>query len=115
MVEMPSRAPRVCAWRGCPWLTRGRYCEEHERADLERLEAARKQKTRSARPWRRKRAEVLARQPFCACGAAATEVDHIVPVEDEGTDADENLQGICNRCHRSKTAGEVSRRGRGGG
>lgn len=44
----------------------------------------------------------------------ATEVDHIKPKAHGGTDDIGNLQAICNRCHRAKTAQEGGgARGRG--
>jgi 5-methylcytosine-specific restriction endonuclease McrA len=43
---------------------------------------------------------------------AATEVDHIRPKEEGGTDDDENLQAICGPCHTAKTGREAAR-GRG--
>ena len=58
--------------------------------------------------WRR----VLRQQPLCAtgCGRAAVEVDHIVPLHRGGSLFDRaNLQGLCRRCHRLKTAAERRR------
>ena len=44
----------------------------------------------------------------------ATEVDHIVPVAQGGTDDLTNLEAICTSCHREKTAREAQdARGRG--
>lgn len=63
--------------------------------------------------WRRLRELVLNADPLCAeCRrqgrtVAAREVDHIVPVHQGGTDARENLQGLCRPCHWSKTATEA--------
>ena len=36
--------------------------------------------------------------------ALATEVDHIRPKAEGGTDDDANLQAICGPCHKAKTA-----------
>lgn len=36
--------------------------------------------------------------------ALASEVDHITPKAEGGTDADANLQAICGPCHKAKTA-----------
>jgi len=41
------------------------------------------------------------------CDALATEVDHIVPASQGGTDDDNNLAAICTPCHRRKTASEA--------
>ena len=67
--------------------------------------------------WRRIREAVLNADPLCAeCRrqgrtVAAREVDHVVPVERGGTDARENLQGLCRPCHYAKTAREARERG----
>ncbi len=61
------------------------------------------------------RAQVLSEEPLCmACRAqdrvsAATEVDHIVPIAEGGTDERENLQGLCSGCHAANTAREAQR------
>ena len=54
------------------------------------------------------RAQVLAEEPLCRpCQAkglvvAATIVHHIVRVEDGGTDDRENLEPVCDDCHKEK-------------
>jgi 5-methylcytosine-specific restriction endonuclease McrA len=35
----------------------------------------------------------------CACGALASEVDHVVPREIGGRDDPANLRSLCERCH----------------
>jgi 5-methylcytosine-specific restriction protein A len=37
----------------------------------------------------------------------ATQVDHIVPLSQGGTDVSENLQSICDDCHDAKSAREA--------
>ena len=59
--------------------------------------------------WRKLRVMILAREPYCqadGCNEWATEVDHIVPLRDGGTDRVDNLQGLCKSCHSRKTATE---------
>ena len=62
--------------------------------------------------WAARRLQVLRRDPFCViCRAhgvtrAATDVDHIKALEFGGTDAMDNLQGLCRECHKAKTAKE---------
>lgn len=70
---------------------------------------------RGGRPWRRKRASILARDKYqCQCEGCkarglitmADEVDHIVPICQGGTDDDSNLRAINTECHKAKTARE---------
>jgi len=55
--------------------------------------------------WRKTRKATLRGQPLCAlCLVSgkvvpAVVVDHKVPLEDGGTNAQENLQPLCKRCH----------------
>ena len=64
--------------------------------------------------WRRWRLMVLAEEPLCReCLAAgrvtpATDVDHIVPLADGGTNERGNLQALCHSCHSRKTARQSS-------
>lgn len=68
---------------------------------------------------------VLRRNPACTDPfgvhggqyVPATDVDHIVPRAQGGTDAPENLQPLCHACHSRKTAvgdGRWGARGEGG-
>lgn len=54
---------------------------------------------------------LLAKHKFCqACFTRpSTQVDHIVPLHDGGTEAISNLQCLCARCHLNKTKRELSR------
>lgn len=69
--------------------------------------------------WARIRNAVLTRDMgLCQCeqcrtdGALtlATEVDHIRPLWEGGTDSMENLQAINSACHKAKTKAEAARR-----
>jgi 5-methylcytosine-specific restriction enzyme A len=56
--------------------------------------------------WSNRRTSWLAAHPECAaCGATATEVDHIVPRSRDGGE-DGNLQSLCHGCHVAKTTRE---------
>ena len=65
--------------------------------------------------WKTTRRRILKRDNgTCACGALATQVDHIIPVTQGGTHDDANLRAICETCHEPKThseqrAGKVKR------
>ena len=76
-------------------------------------------KGRGGRPWRRLRNEILRRDGFVCIPCKtqgriklATEVDHIVPMFEGGSDAKANLQAICTECHKAKTQAEAHRAGR---
>lgn len=100
---------RACAYPMCPHeaMPGSSYCQAH---DWQRKERGRKSAARRGydRRWRRLRQLVLTREPFCRmCGAPATEVDHIIPLSRGGTNALENLQPLCKRCHARKTMREL--------
>ncbi len=68
------------------------------------------------------RATLFAAKPLCAeCErhgrvTVATLRDHITPLAEGGTDADDNIQGLCGPCHEGKTLAEALRgRKRAGG
>lgn len=59
--------------------------------------------------WPRRRRRILARDgsvcrlQLAGCEVTATEVDHVIPAAQGGTDEDDNLQSVCTTCHRKKT------------
>lgn len=54
--------------------------------------------------WLKIRAEHLEMEPWCrACGIHATDVDHIVPRRQGGSDDHPNLQSLCHSHHSQKT------------
>lgn len=52
-----------------------------------------------------------------ACGcvwvSSRDQIDHIVPLEQGGSNEDSNLHPLCDDCHKAKTAGEATSRTRG--
>jgi 5-methylcytosine-specific restriction protein A len=68
------------------------------------------------RAWMEIRKRVLRANPLCVhCTKAgrlapATEVDHIKPLAQGGTDDGDNLQGLCEPCHKAKSAHEQGSR-----
>lgn len=71
---------------------------------------------RGGRPWRRKREAVLKRDSYLCVPCKqlnrttlASEVDHVVPQSEGGSDEDSNLQSICEACHKAKTQAEAAR------
>jgi 5-methylcytosine-specific restriction endonuclease McrA len=67
--------------------------------------------------WKAIRKAVLVRDAYTcrACGrvlaGADAQVDHVVPLEEGGTDALDNLQTLCLADHGRKTRAEQKRRG----
>lgn len=59
--------------------------------------------------WQRVRAAYLRNHPDCvACGASATDVDHILPLRSGGSHDLDNLRSLCHRCHSRRTARDSS-------
>lgn len=117
---MPTAALKACAVPGCanvcePGISR---CEEHKGNARPRIKAQ-SHRLYGTAAWDRMRKRVLREEPWCRkCTVNASEhVDHIVELEDGGARlARENLQGLCARCHGSKTqrSAQVRRRRRDG-
>lgn len=117
---MPQKPPHPCAFPGCPNLIRsGQYCMEHEKQIARAYDAGRG--SASSRgygsKWRGVRGAYLARHPICADpfgvhGAVvvlATQVHHIKPRREGGSDADENLKALCAACHSRITQADSGR------
>jgi 5-methylcytosine-specific restriction protein A len=62
------------------------------------------------RRWKLARRRQLFEDPLCnECGMMATDVDHIVPINQGGdTWASSNLQSLCHACHSAKSAREMA-------
>ena len=67
--------------------------------------------------WTKLRAHILRRdqylcQPCLTKGRPtnATQVDHIIPKSQDGEDDSDNLQAICDQCHKEKTHAERTRK-----
>ncbi len=67
--------------------------------------------------WRARRTRILLRDAMrcheCRRAVSGREahVDHLIPLEDGGTDDDANLGTMCERCHGRKTNAEQRWRG----
>jgi 5-methylcytosine-specific restriction enzyme A len=107
---MPQRALHPCAAPGCTMLVQsGAYCIAH------RLPATDDRPTAHQRGygavWQRTRLAHLRREPLCRDPyhlhpeqlIPATDVDHIVPRTQGGSDRADNLQSLCHSCHSHKT------------
>lgn len=110
---MPRSGPTLCRHASCytPVGRRG-YCDVHKHLATRYAKGTRQERGYGV-TWQRKREAVLRRdQGWCQpCLrrnrlTSASEVDHIVPKAWGGTDDPDNLQSICNPCHKHKTARE---------
>lgn len=109
---MPRKPLKPCKHPGCPELTAGLYCMEHEKQHLSDRATATVRGYDSR--WRKARSRFLKVYPLCErCKAQgkyvkATVVDHIIPHRgDEALFWDEgNWQALCKPCHDSKTMTE---------
>ena len=94
------KAPTVCHVLGCLTIS----CEEHPSPRRPSRRPSSHSRGYGA-GWRRKRALFLARFPVCAnCGEPATDVDHILPRRQGGSEHESNLQALCHSCHSVKTS-----------
>ena len=109
---MPVRPGHSCRHQGCTAIVsagQGAYCPGHTSPGERARPSA--SKRGYGRTWGRIRARVLAEQPICPDPYArhagviipAAHVDHIIPKNQGGTDARDNLQGLCASCHSYKT------------
>ena len=115
---MPKLPPKPCTHPGCKAyaVKRGR-CADHQPVGWKG------KGTGSSRgygwAWGRLRDKILERDGYVcqdrrACNGLtrATDVDHILPKAQGGTDSPDNLRAICPACHKEKTRLEALR-GRG--
>lgn len=72
------------------------------------------------RRLQRIRAHTLNLNPLCVdCQimgrvTPATQIDHIIALVNGGTETQENRQGLCDECHRLKTADDIGNKRRTG-
>jgi 5-methylcytosine-specific restriction protein A len=122
---MPNAAAKPCRHAGCGVLVRdgSGFCAAHQDDRKIGKFADARRGSRHERgygsEWEQIRKRILSRdkglcQPCLQAGRPrpARAVDHIIPKAAGGTDADDNLQAICNACHQAKTATEAAN-GRG--
>lgn len=113
MPSTPCRSSR------CPNLVKSRamkgYCDEHaaQRGSWSRRRTGSTTERGYGHAWQKLRKEVLQRDGYLCvtCSKSgryvpASDVDHILNKASGGTDALSNLQSLCKKCHRTKTATE---------
>ena len=115
---MPRKPKRPCSYPGCPNLTDGRYCEEHERImnrQYEKYGRNKASKKSYGRAWQKIRARYIAAHPLCeqclkrSKITPAEEVHHIRPLSRGGTHEIKNLMSLCKACHSQITARDGDR------
>jgi 5-methylcytosine-specific restriction protein A len=113
---MPIKPRRPCAYPGCPELVRGgRYCPAHQQEVARKQDAARGSSAQRGYGyrWQKLRIAYLRVHPICVDPFGvhkrdgriepATDVDHIIPRAQGGTDDEDNLEAMCHSCHSRKT------------
>jgi 5-methylcytosine-specific restriction protein A len=109
-IVMPLSLQRQCTYPNCDELVRPpeylcpAHKQERDRKDQQRRgTAAQRGYDRRHRNWR---LIILRRDPVCrACRTRiSTEADHIIPLNNGGSWALSNGQGMCKPCHSAKTA-----------
>jgi 5-methylcytosine-specific restriction enzyme A len=116
---MPTKPLKPCRTIGCPNLTRERYCNQHtnglakERSYYDRfIRDKDSKKFYNSKAWNIAREQALIRDnrlcQHCLNRKRITYadmVDHIVPIKInwELRVSINNLQSLCNACHRAKT------------
>ncbi len=116
---MPSKPLRACMVPGCPEKAIvGSRCTRHALQERQEYEEDRPSAAQRGYDlhWRRVRAAYIKAHPICCvpgCNQEATDVDHVIPLSEGGTNEWSNLQGFCHRHHSSKTAKQDGRWGKG--
>lgn len=117
---MPRKPKRPCSHPGCPRLTEGRFCAEHDKQEERRYNKYQRDpetKRRYGSAWQRIRKQYVAEHPLCEeCRKAGRltpvqEVHHIRPLSAGGTHDPDNLMALCKPCHSRITALEGGRWG----
>ena len=118
---MPWSPLKGCAQPGCPlFVERG---SSQSRCPAHLVSLRKSQDASRGTPaqrgygweWKKLRALILERDEYlctvASCGQLASEVDHLVPKHQGGTDDPANLASKCRRHHASKTGAERQRLG----
>lgn len=104
---MPKKAKRPCKYNGCPNITddASGYCEMHKSMARKLYPRSYVHTERYGYQWRKLRRFFLTNNPLCQqClqegrFTDATEVHHIKPLSEGGTNDTENLMALCKSCH----------------
>lgn len=103
---MPSKPKKPCKHPNCPNLTFDIYCDNHKGLYVRESSSKRGYDSK----WRTTRKLFLNQHPLCeACKSKnkfvkASEVHHIIPIRDGGSNTFDNLMALCKSCHSKHTA-----------
>ena len=106
--KMPRKPKKPCAYPGCPNLTDGRYCQEHQskvNSNYEKYRRDKNAKKKYGRAWKRIRDKYAAEHPFCercferGILVETEEIHHKLPLSEGGTHDRSNLIALCKPCH----------------
>ena len=112
VTAMPRSPKKPCRYPGCPKLTDGRYCAEHQKAvdrRYNRYERDPESRNRYGSEWRKVRDRYIMEHPLCEeCLkqgrlTPASECHHVRPLFDGGTSDFDNLMSLCKNCHSAVT------------
>lgn len=111
---MPNKALQLCAHPGCPEVVKGGLCTNHARERNTINHNPAWMKFYNTLAWKRRRAEQLAREPWCSdclesgVYTPATDADHKEPHRGDPVKFFKGeLQSLCHSHHSAKTAVEV--------
>lgn len=105
---MPRKPKRPCSHHGCPNLTDGRFCIEHQREENKRYEKYERNPSTSRRygiAWKRIRDSYVKEHPYCeecfkkGIMVPVEEVHHIKSLSEGGNHNKDNLISLCKSCH----------------
>ncbi len=116
MAKLPGKTCRVPGCAGIASIKNKGYCVKHRGKSWEQFQRSKDGVKRIYQLpiWRKLRVQVINRAhglcELCAkkdLFVIGTEVDHIINVESGGSETSlSNLQLLCNKCHKAKTAKE---------
>ena len=99
---------KPCKHPGCPKLTAGNFCKEHEKQrsrEYEKYDRKPEDRKRYGSKWRRIRNAYVKEHPVCEMcllehrATPVEEVHHIYPLDHGGTNDFINLMSLCKSCH----------------
>lgn len=111
---MPKLPPRPCTAPRCKQMSvSGGRCKQHQQKAWASSEGKTATERGYGHSWRKVRKQALERDQYLCqeclkhgIATLATDVDHIINKAQGGTDELNNLQSLCNPCHKNKTISE---------